>query len=102
MVAAFCLTAAAMAQTPGGGSVPREEGNRANGLDYQPTPSEVVPRERAAGIQPPAAQQKANNRFLQQTDKKLLQGQGLSTKSVPQITPEPTGNGPRSADQAHQ
>lgn len=70
-----------MAQGP-----PTANGNRANGFSYQPTPGEVVPRERAAGVQPPAAKQERTNRDLERTDKKLLQDEGLSTKSVPKIT----------------
>lgn len=80
---AFLLTTAAIAQNAGAPSVPLEEGNRANGFDYQPTPSEVAPREKAADILPPAAQQKATDRTLEQMDKNLLRDEGLNTKSVP-------------------
>jgi hypothetical protein len=45
--------------------VPPEIGNRADGFSYQPTPSEVIPRERAAGVQPSPAQQAATDRELQ-------------------------------------
>lgn len=83
---AFLLTPAAIAQNAGAPPVPLEEGNRANGFDYQPKPSEVVPRERAADILPPAAQQRATDRTLEQTDKNLLRDEGLSTKSVPKPT----------------
>jgi len=86
LVATFFIITAAMAQNSGGSSVPLEEGNRANGFDYQPTPSEVVPREKAAGILPPAAQQKATDKTLEQLDKNLLRDEGLSTKSVPKMT----------------
>lgn len=86
MVAAFLMTAAAVAQSPGEGSVPREIGNRANGFDYEPTPSEVGPREKAAGVRPPAAQQKATDQILEQTDKNLLREEGRSTKGVPNMT----------------
>lgn len=85
-VAGVFMTTAAMAQALGGTPAPAAEGNRANGLDYQPTPSEVVPREKAAGIQPPAAQQKANDQLLERLDKNLLHGEGLSTESVPKLT----------------
>ena len=81
VLAALCSTTVAIAQAP-----PAANGNRANGFSYQPTPGQVVPRERAAGVQPPAAQQEKNNRDLERTDKKLLQDEGLSTKSVPKIT----------------
>jgi hypothetical protein len=79
-------TTAAIAQNSGGSSAPLEEGNRANGFDYQPTSSEVVPREKAAGILPPAAQQKTTDHTLEQMDKNLLRDEGLSTKSTPNMT----------------
>lgn len=37
--------------------VPTREGNIWNGMDHEPTPSEVERGEAAAGITPPAAQQ---------------------------------------------
>jgi hypothetical protein len=87
MIAVLSFTGAAMAQgAGGGGSPPREIGNRANGYDYQPTPSELAPREKAAGIVPAPAQQRAENQELDSLDKQLLQSEGLSTKSVPKIT----------------
>ncbi len=64
-----------------------QTGNRANGRDYQPTPAEVQPRERAAGIQPPAPQQTRNDRDLERIDRELLREHGLSTSSVPAIAP---------------
>ena len=82
---AFLFTTAASAQNAGAPSVRLEDGNRANGFDYQPKPSEVVPRERAADILPPAAQQKATDRTLEQIDKNLLRDEGASTKSVPNM-----------------
>ncbi len=86
VIAVFSLTSGALAQGgQGGGSPPREIGNRANGNDYQPTPSELAPREKAAGIVPPAAQQRAENQELDQIDKNLLQSEGLSTKNVPKL-----------------
>jgi hypothetical protein len=86
MIAVLSFTGAAMAQGGGaGGSPPREIGNRANGYDYQPTPSELAPREKAAGIVPPPAQQRAENQELDSIDKQLLQSEGLSTKSVPKL-----------------
>ena len=81
VLAALCSTTVAIAQGP-----PATIGNRANGFSYQPRPGEVVPRERAAGVQPPAAQQKQTNRDLERTDRKLLRDEGLGTKSVPRIT----------------
>lgn len=62
------------------------EGNRANGLNYQPTPNQVVPREKAVGIQPPPAQKKANGQMLEQMDKNLLRQEGQSTNSVPKLS----------------
>ena len=86
MIAVLSFTGSAMAQGTETGSPPREIGNRANGYDYQPTPSELAPREKAAGIVPPAAQQRAENQELDSIDKQLLQSEGLSTKSVPKLT----------------
>lgn len=85
-VVALFVTTEAMAQNPGRVAAPREDGNRANGRDYQPTPSEVVPREKAAGIGPSGAQKDANGQLLERMDKDLLREQGLSTKSVPNLT----------------
>ena len=85
MIAAMAtvgLAPVAMAQ----GSVPAEIGNRANGLNYQPTPGEVGPREKAAGLLPPTSQQRATNQELEQLDRDLLRDEGLSTKSVPDLT----------------
>ncbi len=64
-----------------------ETGNRANGRDYQPTPAEVQPRERAAGIQAPAPQQQRNDKDLERIDRELLRDHGMSTSSVPAIAP---------------
>ncbi len=86
MLAAFLMTTAAMAQNSNRAAPPVAQGNRANGLDYQPTPGEVIPREKAAGVQPPAAQQRSTDQVLERTDKKLLQDEGQSTKSVPNLT----------------
>jgi hypothetical protein len=86
VIAVFSFAGAAMAQSADGSSPPREIGNRANGYDYQPTPSEVRPREKAAGVVPPAAQQQAEDRELARIDKHLLQSEGLSTKGVPNLT----------------
>jgi hypothetical protein len=66
---------------------PVQTGNRANGFDYQPTPAEVAPRENAAGVRAPSAEQKANDLSLERIDRQLLQSHGLSWSSVPNITP---------------
>src|SRR4051794_22084567 len=58
----LCLATAAAAQTSN--KIPSEIGNRANGFSYQPTPSQVVPREKEAGIRPSDAQEKAANADL--------------------------------------
>lgn len=86
MIAAFSLAGTAMAQNTDGGTIPREIGNRANGKSYQPTPAEVEPREKAADIRPSAEQERANNKELRHIDRNLLQSEGLSTKSVPNMT----------------
>jgi hypothetical protein len=66
----LCLATAAVAQTSN--NVPREIGNRANGFSYQPTPSQVVPREKEAGIRPSAAQQKAADADLDRMYNNLM------------------------------
>jgi hypothetical protein len=81
-IAALSLTSTAMAQN----APPSEIGNRAHGFDYQPTPNEVVPREKASGILPPTAQRDAANRDLEHIDKDLLRDEGLSTRSVPSLS----------------
>ncbi len=86
MIAMFSLGGTVMARNPDGNGIPREIGNRANGRSYQPTPAEVEPREKAADIRPSAQQEHADDRELQHLDKKLLRSEGLSTKSVPEIT----------------
>ena len=83
IIFAFLLvTAAAQAQN-NNSSVPRRIGNEANGFNYQPTPAEVVPRERAEGIAPSPDQQKRLDDELFRTDADLLKSEGLSTSSVP-------------------
>jgi hypothetical protein len=66
-----------------GNSVPSQIGNRANGFSYQPTPSQVGPEERAAGVAPNAQQQKQTNDELFRLDAQSLKNEGLSTQSVP-------------------
>ena len=83
--AALGLATAAIAQN----SVPTEIGNRANGLSYQPTPSEVLPREKAAGLLQSPAQRDATSQELERMDKELLREEGLSTKSVPNLASPP-------------
>lgn len=85
VAATFCLMGAAVAQTADGPAIPRDIGNRANGFDYQPTPSEVVPREKAAGVRPSRMSQEETNRDLEQIDRNLLREEGASTSSVPNL-----------------
>lgn len=82
-----CLTGAAMAQRADGNSIPSEIGNHANGFAYQPTPSEVYPREVAAGLLPSKEHQVPTDRTLEDLDRSLLRGEGLNTESVPVFTP---------------
>jgi hypothetical protein len=84
-VATFLVVSAVAAQSQGGGSVPTEIGNRVNGLDYRPTPSGVVPREKVAGIRRPATDERATDETLERIDKELLGEEGVSTHSVPKM-----------------
>lgn len=81
----LCATTPALAQGTAS-TPPAAIGNRANGLSYQPTPSEVVPRERAAGIQPNGDNEAAKDRDLERIDKDALRSVGQSTESVPKMT----------------
>ena len=85
-VPVLCATTPVLAQGVGTASPPSAIGNRANGLSYQPTPSEVAPRERAAGIQPNKDGEAAKNRDLEAIGKDALRGVGQSTESVPKMT----------------
>ena len=70
-IGALCLTATlAVAQTPD--KIPREIGNRANGFSYQPTPSEVGPREQQAGIKPSTSQERATDVDLERMYNSLM------------------------------
>jgi hypothetical protein len=91
-VATFCLMGAAAtpstgAQNTGEDSIPRIIGNRANGFSYQPTPREVVSREKAAGVRPSTTSQQATDQELENIDRRSLLEEGLSTSSVPRFTP---------------
>ncbi len=96
-VATFCLMGAAPAQNTGAQNtgtqntgedyIPRMIGNRANGFSYQPTPREVVSREKAAGVRPSTASQQATDQELENIDRRSLLEEGLSTSSVPRFTP---------------
>jgi hypothetical protein len=83
-VATFLVVSAVAAQSQGGGSVPTEIGNRVNGLDYRPTPSGVVPREKVAGIRRPATDERATDETLERIDKELLREEGVSTNFRPE------------------
>jgi hypothetical protein len=86
-VATFCLIGTVAAQTTNDVSIPRRIGNRANGFSYQPTPREVVSKEKAAGVRPSTASQQATNQELGDIDRRLLHEEGLSTSSVPRLAP---------------
>jgi hypothetical protein len=87
VAATFCLMGAAVAQGVDGPAIPRSIGNHANGFNYQPTPREVIPREKATGVRPSAISQENTNRELEKMDRDLLRKEGLSTSSVPDMTP---------------
>jgi len=78
VIGAIMPPATSMAQTA--------TGNRANGRDYEPTPAEVLPRERAAGITPSTADQAKTDSELEKIDRSLLRSHGLSTSSIPNMT----------------
>ena len=83
MTCAVCTTDPSVAQSSRDTSIPQEIGNRAHGFSYQPTPSEVRPREAAAGIRPSSDREEARDRQLQQIDRDLLRDEGLPPRSVP-------------------
>jgi hypothetical protein len=87
VAATFCLMGAAVAQSVDDPAIPRGIGNHANGFDYQPTPREVIPREKATGVRPSAISQEKTNRELEEMDRDLLRKEGLGTSSVPAMTP---------------
>ena len=64
MVCAVCTADPSIAAPSSDASVPHEIGNRAHGFSYQPTQSEVRPREAAAGIRPSSDRQEAIDRTL--------------------------------------
>jgi len=82
-----CVTGAAVAQPSNGNSIPCEIGNRANGFDYQPTPREIYPRERSAGVLPSKVSEVQTDRTLEELDRSLMLSEGLSTESVPVFAP---------------
>jgi hypothetical protein len=83
--ALFSLSGPAVAQNENAPGIPRDIGNRANGFSYQPTPSEVVPREEAAGVRPSGASEEQTNRELEKMDRDLLREEGAGTASVPNL-----------------
>ncbi len=80
MIATIFLTTAAAAQTTP--PPPPEIGNRANGLNYEPTPRQVIPKERQAGVLPPPAQRKANEAELNHIYRNLMHN-GQPNQSAP-------------------
>ena len=82
-----CMAGVATAQPADGNSIPSKIGNRANGLNYQPTPSELYPREALAGVWPSKVRQAPTDRTLEKLDRTLLNNERLSMGSVPVFTP---------------
>ena len=60
--------------------------SRMIGQPHQPTPAQVTPREKAAGVLPSHNQQQAVNGDIERMDRDLLRQEGLNTKSVPKLT----------------
>jgi hypothetical protein len=85
--AAMGLVNIAAAQTAAQDTIPHRIGNRANGFSYQPTPSEVVPREQAAGVRPSVTTQDATNQELEVLDRDLLRKEGDGSSSIPKFAP---------------
>jgi hypothetical protein len=83
-IGAMFLGFAAMAQEPQVVGVPFT-GNRAICFHYQPTPAEVVPAEKQAGIVPSGTRLRAENRELEQIDRDALRSEGLRTDRVPDM-----------------
>jgi hypothetical protein len=94
-IAILALSSPVLAHGTDNGPIPRHIANIANGFDYQPTPSEVAPREREAGIEPSADQQRAIDQELGNMDADLLRSEGLSTRSVPNMTNTQSSNAGR-------
>jgi len=85
LICAVCCIHPAIAGDSHGAAVPSEIGNRAHGFSYQPTPSEVRPREAAAGLRLNGARREAANHILRQLDRSLLRDEGLSPASAPEF-----------------
>jgi hypothetical protein len=85
VVSTICAMSPAIAQRVDEAAIPRVIGNRANGFNYQPTPREVRPLEIQAGARPPGSREVLTNQDLGELDRRLLQSEGLSTKSVPKF-----------------
>jgi hypothetical protein len=85
VISIVCAMGPAIAQPADEAAIPRVIGNHANGFDYQPTPREVLPREILAGARPPGGREALTNQDLGELDRRLLQSEGLSTKSVPKF-----------------
>jgi hypothetical protein len=87
IAATFGVFGSAMAQGQGDSGIPHSIGNRANGFSYQPTPGEVVSKEKAAGLRPSDSSQQATDKDLDKIDRDLLKDEGMSTSSVPKLAP---------------
>jgi hypothetical protein len=79
----LCAASPSIALPTQDASIPYEIGNRAHGFSYQPTQSEVRPREAAAGLRPSSVRKKATDQTLQQLDRDLLRHEGLQPRTVP-------------------
>jgi hypothetical protein len=91
-VVAIGFSGSAIGQTRGTDAmVPQVIGNRANGFSYQPRPSEVYPREVAAGVRPSPAAQTATDHALAELATELLRSEGKDVSSVPDFTRVRTG-----------
>jgi len=82
-LAAVALTGAVA--LPAALAAPPAIGNRANGLDYQPTPSEIATLEKADSVQFSAP----SHPQLENIDRNLLREEGASTTSVPDVATHP-------------
>lgn len=81
-LAAFVV--AALAASPGLGvaqtQVPAREGNIWGGLNHEPTPSQVLPQEEAAGVGQRPAQQKKQNDDVETLFRSLMRAEGQPAK----------------------
>lgn len=69
-----CLVAAGLlvAPPPAEAQAPGREGNIVNGKNREPSPAEVLPRERQAGVAPARTQAESDQRTVDQLNQQLL------------------------------